>query len=534
MELLIRPALGLLQGLIIYWLIKKTNFSFADFWFASVIFSFPLLALQIKLPTEKMLFKALVSLILMGLIFGFASYYLIHQLENTPNFVTPVLISQLALSAFIFLCFHCVSLEEKRFNFPYLSLFNEAWTIILKIVLGLFLVFLTWGLFFIAGHLFSLLNIYQIRTFVQSDTFAYICIPLFFGIAMTILYEHEKILTKLRNILLAFCYFLYPLFVIIVLSFLIVIPFANKDFSSFWSSIMPLAFLNILLFNGIFQAGFKKKPYRPWFNYLIQALFIILSLYCLYIFYYPLKEMHLYGIKPLLLLLVVQLIFLTLYHLGYSFAFFHKNDIYVSYIKKINVFLALLTGIIYLLLALPGFNVGKLAASNQLSRLLDNKPLFSPDNRGQGAYLAGLDLSNIDLSGKDLRQANFASSTLLSANLSNTNLQNATFTKANLSNANLSEANLENADFNESNLENAKLIKANLHWGRFQKTNLTQADLSQANLDGAWFYECIFKSTKFNQAFLENSTGLNQDNLNNACAQKAKLPKNLTIKPCQD
>ena len=358
----IRPALGLLQGCIVYWLIFHSHLSYPSLAAAVVILTFPLFALQIKLPQKSTLVLGLSILAAMALIYGYAIYYLVLDLEKLTRFfvVTPTIIIQCAVSAFIFFVFYCVIIEEKRFSFPYATLFSEVWQVILKLLLGQLLVSLTWGLCILAAILFEFLNISLIRSIIDTQEFLFIMPPFFFGIAMTILHNEEHILTKLRNILLGFCRFLYPLFVVISLSFMVIIPFSNQDFSSFWQITVLLSCINILLFNGVFQAGLDTPPFSPWFCKLIYASFIITLLYSLYILRFPWINMQEQGIHPNYILWFVFLLILALYLFCYSLAIFFSQKPWLSLIKRTNKGMALLVATLYLGMALPWFNEGKL------------------------------------------------------------------------------------------------------------------------------------------------------------------------------
>jgi hypothetical protein len=90
----------------------------------------------------------------------------------------------------------------------------------------------------------------------------------------------------------------------------------------------------------------------------------------------------------------------------------------------------------------------------------------------------------------------------------------ADLTDANLSGADLTGANLSTADLNSANLSSANLSGANLIGA-----NLDNANLSGVNLIG----------TK-----LSGVTVINQSQLDRACGANAKLPPDLTLKPCPD
>lgn len=358
MTLLIRPALGLLQGCILYLIMFHTQLSHAAMIAAAIILTFPLFALQVKLPQKNSLILGLSILLPMSLVYGFAAYYLIEALASSVSYVTSLLAIQCGVSIFVLFIFYCVAVEERRFLFPYATLFSEAWQVILKLFLSKILVMVTWGLFILAGLLFQLLNINFVHDIVVSNAFRLVMLPCFFGISLTILLQYEEILTKLRNILLAFCRFLYPIFIVISLSFMVVIPLANKKFDELWPVTIFLSLLNIILFNGIFQGGLTKPPYARWFCGLLYANMILATLYSLYVLKFPWLALSTEDYKPDQFLLLLNLALLALYNLSYSIAIFASKKPWLSSVKLSNTALALLIALLYLCLALPWFHIG--------------------------------------------------------------------------------------------------------------------------------------------------------------------------------
>jgi hypothetical protein len=80
-----------------------------------------------------------------------------------------------------------------------------------------------------------------------------------------------------------------------------------------------------------------------------------------------------------------------------------------------------------------------------------------------------------DISGADLREADFSWASLSRANLS----------EADLSGANLSEANLSEADLSGADLSGADISRANLSWANLSGADITRASLSEVNLSRA-------------------------------------------------
>jgi len=120
------------------------------------------------------------------------------------------------------------------------------------------------------------------------------------------------------------------------------------------------------------------------------------------------------------------------------------------------------------------------------------------------ADLAYMDLSNIDVSGARLRQAD---------------MQLSTFDDWNLAGANISVSNLFGARFNRADFTGASLERATLVGAYFGSSTLTDANLAGANVSGA---------------DLSIARGLSQHQLDEACGdQSTLLPPGLSVPACR-
>ena len=133
-----------------------------------------------------------------------------------------------------------------------------------------------------------------------------------------------------------------------------------------------------------------------------------------------------------------------------------------------------------------------------------------------GADLTGADLRQANFSGTDLRQANLwkadlSEADLRDANLSGASLMGATLRRAHLggadlygshlmgadlSGADLSGANLNEVDLREAVLSGASLREAHLMGANLKKANLSGADLSGADLRGTSFVRTVIDKAK--------------------------------------
>ena len=115
-----------------------------------------------------------------------------------------------------------------------------------------------------------------------------------------------------------------------------------------------------------------------------------------------------------------------------------------------------------------------------------------------------LDLSNVDIRGANLDNANLErailyKANLAGANLNRANLYKAVLTAANLAGASLRCANLQQAIMGAANLAGADLTNANLY-----QTNLFLANLHGAILDGANLCNANLREANLSNTKLES------------------------------
>ena len=148
-------------------------------------------------------------------------------------------------------------------------------------------------------------------------------------------------------------------------------------------------------------------------------------------------------------------------------------------------------------------NTAKLRDANLREANLEEAKLFD-------AVLAYSDLQNANLFGADLREANLFNVNLRSADLRFAKLQNADLRRADMREGKLCEVNLFNTDLRWIDLMGADLHNANLYGARLMGAILTQANL---------------KGTNLSQTDLSQTKGLTQYQLDEACALENEAPR---------
>ncbi|WP_204140854.1 pentapeptide repeat-containing protein [Halomicronema sp. CCY15110] len=122
---------------------------------------------------------------------------------------------------------------------------------------------------------------------------------------------------------------------------------------------------------------------------------------------------------------------------------------------------------------LRGINLQNQSLGKKYRISISNQPLSTnPEGLGYAAP--------VDLTGADLREANFESANLTGVLLNDTQLGDA-----DLSDANLTDTQFVGADLQDANLRSANLEGANFQNANLRGADLRDCDLSVANLRGA-------------------------------------------------
>ncbi len=142
-------------------------------------------------------------------------------------------------------------------------------------------------------------------------------------------------------------------------------------------------------------------------------------------------------------------------------------------------------------------------SDEELQRVLaeHKKWLETEGKEGQRA-----DLSNTDLSGKDLHGAHLDEADLHGAHLSRADLHGAVLAEANLHGARLRSAGLQEADLAFADLHGAVLLRASLSGADLIQADLTQAKLGKADLRHAALDNVNLGQTDLTKASLRHSS----------------------------
>jgi uncharacterized protein YjbI with pentapeptide repeats len=115
-------------------------------------------------------------------------------------------------------------------------------------------------------------------------------------------------------------------------------------------------------------------------------------------------------------------------------------------------------------------------------------------------------LRNVDLSGENLSELNFAGVDMDKVKFIGANLIGCDLRKAYLARTDFTDADLTEADLREANLSVANLSRANLKGADLSHANCSSANLTDADLTGATLIDCYLGSTKLFGVTLPDGT----------------------------
>jgi uncharacterized protein YjbI with pentapeptide repeats len=125
------------------------------------------------------------------------------------------------------------------------------------------------------------------------------------------------------------------------------------------------------------------------------------------------------------------------------------------------------------------------------------EPSIRPDLSERN--LEGEYLFEANLSGADLRETNLFEAFLSGANLTGADLRKIDLCRAHLEGANLTGADLREADLHGANLSGADFTRAYLNEADLRFTNLVKADFTKADLTGCRIYGISAWKLKFSE-----------------------------------
>ncbi|MDH4188021.1 MAG: DUF4153 domain-containing protein [Nitrospira sp.] len=281
------------------------------------------------------------------------------------------------LALYILLPYVQIYQRSGRLTFPYSDLYLHSWNNFFLAGLGWFYAGIYWALVWICAGLFNAIGIDAVQQLISKPSFIAITTGVVGGLGVALAKEHAQIITTLRSIVSTVFHSLTPLLVVIVLSFLVALPFTGL--SALWatkwaSSILLALLLLILLFvNAVFQDGEGNRPYGNLVRRGVDAMLLAMPILVGLTLYSMNLRIEQYGLTPERYYAIVFAIVLGGYSAGYAWSASKTATLWLGGIRPFNIaFSFVVLGLAFALHS-PLMDPLKRSAEDQEHRLLSGK-----------------------------------------------------------------------------------------------------------------------------------------------------------------
>lgn len=288
---------------------------------------------------------------------------------------TLLLWSQLAL-AYILTPFIQAQDPAYRWRFDYSALYRHAWNNGLLLFMALVMLGVFWLLIWLWSGLFSMLGIDQFKRFFDSSGFIWVASATVIAAGLRIGLERGQVIDALRNVLQAMCRFLLPLTVVILLLFVVFLPFTGL--TPLWATrhatpiLLALVFAHIALLNGVVQDGLQTAHYPRLLRLLADASSLCLPLLAGLAMHALWLRIDQYGLTPDRVLAALLALVALIHGLALVRAVLRRGPAWLSGLRQSNPPLALFAAFLLILMHVPMLSPLQLSAANQYQRLLDS------------------------------------------------------------------------------------------------------------------------------------------------------------------
>ena len=287
---------------------------------------------------------------------------------------TLLLWSQLAL-AYILTPFIQARDPAHRWRFDYSALYRHAWNNGLLLFMAFVMLGVFWLLIWLWAGLFSMLGVDQFKRLFNSSGFVWVASAAVIAAGLRIGQERGQVIDALRNVLQAMCRFLLPLTVVILLLFVVFLPFTGL--APLWATrhatpiLLALVFAHIALLNGVVQDGLQASHYPRPLRLLADASSLCLPLLAGLAMHALWLRIDQYGLTPDRVLAALLALVALVHGLALVRAVLQRDSAWLSGLRQSNPPLALFAACLLVLMHVPMLSPLQLSAANQYQRLLD-------------------------------------------------------------------------------------------------------------------------------------------------------------------
>lgn len=273
--------------------------------------------------------------------------------------------------------FYQAARATRRFAFPYDSLFLNAWTNALVVLVGVGFVIVNWIVLALWAGLFKVIGIDFFADLFGKPWFILPFSGGVFGLGVALSREREAVIQALLKLVTTLFRFLAPVLACTLLLFLLALPFTGHD--ALWNTgiasrlILSAIVLLILFENAVIQTEAEQQNFWKPAEIAVIAANIVLPLLAALAVWAIVLRVDQYGWTSLRFYTAMAIAVATLYAVAYSAACLIGRRTWMSGIRRLNPMLALATLAVAILVHFPPVEPFGLSARDQLVRLRDGR-----------------------------------------------------------------------------------------------------------------------------------------------------------------
>lgn len=381
--------LALLQALLLYLASKGTESGWWPFsalggrvyWYTLVLTVPTVMVLSVqRLGDRRFWQQALGVLVAYALLAAWAARTATAEMPVQASSVLVPFGATLAIAAFILTPYLQARLAHGRWCAPYPRLFEDAWQNGLALILAGALVGLGWGLLTLWAELFKLIGIVFFDELFRERPFRYLATGLLFGLGVMIGRTQHRPVQMARVVLFALFKGLLPVLALVVLMFLLSLPFTGLEplwnrQSGIWRGnsvavvLSSLLAFQVLFLNAVYQDGEAPPPYPRWLRWVVEASLVAMPLFAFLAIRAVWMRLGEYGWTGDRYWALMAVTVLFLYALGYAVAVLWRRQRWLARLPQVNVAVSLAIVAVVLLGNGPLLDPHRLGAASQVARL---------------------------------------------------------------------------------------------------------------------------------------------------------------------
>lgn len=319
----------------------------------------------------------------LGIPFALFTYHVVAQLSSNEFFYQgdgtrlTTWCAAATLALYILLPYLQIYQRSGEVAFPYKELYHHSWNNFFLAGLGWLYAGVYWALVWMCAGLVKALGINAIQELISKPSFIAITTGIMGGVGIALAKEHAQIITTLRSIAATLFRSLTPLLVVIVLSFLAILPFTGLTplWATKWASSILLALLLLILLfvNAVFQDGEGTSPYGTLVRRGVEAMLVAMPILVGLTIYSMNLRIEQYGFTPERYYAIVFAIVLGGYGVGYAWSAAKTNSIWLGGIRRFNMALSFVVLGLAFATHSPLMDPLKRSAEDQEQRFLSGK-----------------------------------------------------------------------------------------------------------------------------------------------------------------